>query len=169
MSNILNIIYIIYEIIKIIWNIPILKYSAIALITSYVCIMVILYYSEKYQKYMLNIFIYYAHIIASGIYGGVFLMCGTAILSVLLLEKETQHPELWRLLFMGLSVVGCLAVRRIGLNIICWYLGTALWPWNPFIKTPEWNAVIAKNRRDARQRWVAERRRSRTEGKRFSD
>jgi hypothetical protein len=152
-----------------IWSIPPLKYMTILMISAFLIRTILLYSDEKNQKYSHNGFQYSVHLFTYIFYVVPSIIHGAFIATDLGLAPENGYGQVFGPIYGGVAATIALFLFRFGENLICWYLGTPLWPWNPFVNKPGFEKIVAKNQRDNKKRWLAEQRRKRLEGKRYSD
>jgi hypothetical protein len=154
---------------ELICNITPLRYATVIMVIGYIGIFIINYKKESSQNYILNNYYYHPAWIFYAAYGLIFSFHVLLIADGLGLVPEEGYGQIFGPIFMFLSLPVIFLLERLGHNLICWYLGTPLWPWNPFAAKPGFEKIVAKNRRDNKKRWLAEQRRKRLEGKRYSD
>lgn len=152
-----------------VWSIPPFRYVTIVMFLGFFIFLTSMYIREKSQNYILNNLYYHSAWISYGTYGIIAMGHGVVIAKDLGLAPEDSY---WKVMApIGGGVVLCIAIffERLGHNLICWYLGTPLWPWNPFVPKPGLEKIVAKNQHENRKAWAIAERKKRNEGKRFSD
>jgi hypothetical protein len=152
-----------------VWEVPVFRYLTIAMIAGYIIILGSKYSSELRQHYGFNNFNYIFLWIVQKSYILIFVTHGLTFVKTSGLFEDGSEKG-----FVGIATMFVFAglaffLSRLGHNLICWYLGTPLWPWNPFVNKPGFEKIVAKNQRENRKRWATEQHRKRTEGERYSD
>jgi hypothetical protein len=151
------------------WSFPSLRYATVVMILGYLGIMAIEYLREKNQLYTLN---FLPHFIAWSSLASFLIIFGFHGLNFFVglnLVPLNGYGQILQPIIMAVFSSVAFVIYRLGHNVICWYLGTPLWPWNPFVNKPGFEKIVAENQRDNKKRWLAEQRRKRLEGKRYSD
>jgi hypothetical protein len=152
-----------------IWSVGLFKSMTIIMIFAYVIIVLYMFRCEKNQNYGFDNKTFFFWWISSKSYLLIFSIHGILIGKMLGIVTETGNGILWGPVFLFIFFAIALFQLRIGLNVICWCLGTPLWPWNPFVNKAGLDKIIDKNKRGNRKTWVEKQRKKREQGERFSD
>jgi amino acid permease len=154
-----------------VYNMPLLRNLTIIMASSFIIQMIFFYIREKSQHYTFDGFKYHIWWISWGAYCLLFVFHGGIIARDFIgLNPESSYSGvLLEALFLSSFLIIAFFLHRLGHNLICCYLGTPLWPWNPFVDKPDFDKIVARNQRENRKAWARAERKKREQGKRFSD
>lgn len=152
-----------------VWDITPFRYLTISMFLCLLIFLISRYIREKSQNYTHNFLSHTITWISGGVYHVASIIHGVFIAKDTGLAPEDGYWKLLAPICGGVALAIAFFLERLGHNLICWHLGTPLWPWNPFVSKPSLEKIVAKNQRANRKAWAIAERKKRSEGKRFSD